>query len=303
MRLQAFLSQSGVASRRNVIQELEAGKVKVNGDVVRIPSYPIYPDKDEVTYEGIPVKLSRNKSYFVFNKPEGVITTAKDTHGRKTVLDFFTHMKERLYPVGRLDQDTTGLLLITNDGDLAHKLMHPRFGVKKIYEAILDREISSDEVERLKSGVVIEEGIKTSPCEIFVLETGAGKSKVEVVLHEGRKRQIRLMFQTLGTNVVHLHRKRYGPLQLKGLAPGKYRTLDPDEIVALKKMVEGVPTGQTPRQNRPNSRNRPPRFNEKRRPHFNRNRPNQRTSSRPQNAADSVPPVQDHEPKPNDTIR
>lgn len=240
MRLQSFLSQSGVASRRNVIAELEAGKVKVNGDVVRIPSYPIFPDRDEITYEGRPVKLSGHKLYFIFNKPRGVITTAKDTHGRKTVLDFFKHVKERLYPIGRLDQDTTGLLLLTNDGDLANKLMHPRFGIKKIYEALIDREISKEEVETLKAGVVIkEEGeeFKTSPCQIKVLNVREGKSKIELELHEGHKRQIRLMFKSIGIHVIYLHRKFYGPLTLKGLTPGKYRALSDHEILMLKKIV------------------------------------------------------------------
>lgn len=242
MRLQSFLAQSGVTSRRNVIDELEAGKVKVNGDIVRIPSYPIYPGKDEVTYEGQPVKLSSNKLYFIFNKPRGVITTAKDTHGRKTVLDFFKHVKERLYPVGRLDQETTGLLLITNDGDLANKLMHPSFRISKVYEALIDKEISQEDVEKLKKGILIkdEEGeFQTAPCQIKVLNSREAKSKIEIVLHEGHKRQIRLMFQSIGIKVIYLHRKFYGPLNLKGLTPGKFRSLNNQEILSLKKIVSG----------------------------------------------------------------
>lgn len=242
MRLQAYLAQSGVASRRNVIAELEAGKVKVNGDIVRIPSYPIYPGKDEVTYEGQPVTLSSNKLYFIFNKPRGVITTTQDTHGRKTVLDFFKHVKERLYPVGRLDQDTTGLLLMTNDGDMAHKLMHPSFGVTKTYEALIDREISNEDVEQLKKGVMIkdeEREFQTAPCQIKVLNAREGKSKIEIELHEGHKRQIRLMFKSLGMNVIYLHRKFYGPLNLKGLTPGKFRPLNQQEILLLKQIVSG----------------------------------------------------------------
>ena len=253
MRLQAYLAQSGVASRRNVIDELEAGKVKVNGEVVRIPSYPIYPGKDEVTYEGQPVTLSSNKLYFIFNKPRGVISTAQDTHGRKTVLDFFKHVKERLYPVGRLDQETTGLLLITNDGDLANKLMHPKYGIAKIYEALLDREITNDEVNTLKAGVLLkdEEGeFKTAPCQIKVLNARDGKSKVEVELHEGHKRQIRLMFKSIGINVIYLHRKFYGPLNLKGLTPGKSRPLNQQEILSLKQIVSGeAPVGKPRGQN------------------------------------------------------
>ncbi|MBI4394694.1 MAG: rRNA pseudouridine synthase, partial [Candidatus Omnitrophica bacterium] len=201
MRLQSFLAQAGISSRRSVIEELEAGKVKVNGEVVRIPSYPIFPDKDKVTYLDQEVRLSSRKAYFIFNKPRGVITTAEDTHGRKTVLDYFKHVKERIYPVGRLDQDTTGLLLLTNDGELANKLMHPRFGVEKVYEALLDKEISKDKVIQLEQGVVIE-GVKTSPCKIRILGTGEEKSKVEIILHEGRKRQIRNMFLAIGIRVL-----------------------------------------------------------------------------------------------------
>ncbi|MBI4358404.1 MAG: rRNA pseudouridine synthase [Candidatus Omnitrophica bacterium] len=272
MRLQSFLAQAGVASRRSVVQELEAGKVKVNGEVVRIPSYPIFPNKDEVTYEGRPLKLSENKLYFIFNKPRGVITTAKDTHGRKTALDYFKDVKARLYPVGRLDQDTTGLLLLTNDGDLAHKLMHPRYGVQKVYEAVLNQEVTKEQIQQLERGVKIEEG-KTAPCKIRILTapskvvipesfnrestfldsrqrhsgmtaeaTHAGmtrvpRSRVEITLHEGRKRQIRVMFESIGIRVVHLHRKRYGPLHLKGLTPGKYRPLINSEIHLLRSVV------------------------------------------------------------------
>lgn len=251
MRLQSYLSQAGIASRRSVIDELEAGKVKVNGDVVRIPSYPIYPGKDEVTYEGQPVLLSAKKFvYFIFNKPRGVITTTEDTHGRKTVLDFFKHLKERLYPVGRLDQDTTGLLLITNDGDLAHKLMHPSFGITKVYETLIDKEISEEDAEKLRKGVLIkdEEGeFQTAPCQIKVLNSRDGKSKVEITIHEGHKRQIRLMFQSIGIKVIYLHRKFYGPLNLKGLTPGKFRPLNNQEILSLKKSVSGKPSSETKR--------------------------------------------------------
>ncbi|MBI4372816.1 MAG: rRNA pseudouridine synthase [Candidatus Omnitrophica bacterium] len=232
MRLQSFLSRAGISSRRSVTQELEAGKIKVNGEVIRIPSYPIFLGKDHVTYLDQEVKLSSRKAYFLFNKPRGVITTAKDTHGRKTVLDYFKNVKERIYPVGRLDLDTTGLLLLTNDGELAHKLMHPSFGVEKAYEALLDQEVSAEQISQLSDGVMIE-GIKTSPCHIQVLNTRDGKSKVEIILHEGRKRQIRNMFQAIGIHVIHLHRKRYGPLDLRGLTPGKSRLLTDQEIRAL----------------------------------------------------------------------
>ncbi|MBI4368413.1 MAG: rRNA pseudouridine synthase [Candidatus Omnitrophica bacterium] len=233
MRLQSFLAQAGVASRRSVTEILDAGEVKVNGEVVRIPSYPIFPEQDRVSYLDQEIKLSsKKKLYYIFNKPRGVITTAKDTHGRKTVLDYFKDVKERLYPVGRLDQDTTGLLLLTNDGDLTLRLTHPRYGIEKVYEALLDKEISKAETERLAQGVVIE-GEKTAPCRIKILSVREGKSKVEVILHEGRKRQIRLMFQSVGFQVLHLHRKRYGNLTLRGLTPGKSRLLTEQEVQTI----------------------------------------------------------------------
>lgn len=238
MRLQSFLSRAGIASRRSVLDELEAGKVKVNGEIVRIPSYPIFPEKDEVAYLDQRVTLSSRKLYYLFHKPRGVITTAKDTHGRKTVLDYFKEVKERLYPVGRLDQDTTGLLLLTNDGDLAHRLSHPRYGIQKVYEALLDKEISKTEMAGLEQGILIE-GIKTAPCKIKILSAREGKSKVEIILHEGRKRQIRTMFQSIGIQVIHLHRKLYGSLNLKGIPPGKNRILNETEVKQLLNSVSG----------------------------------------------------------------
>lgn len=255
MRLQSFLSQSGVASRRNVIDELEAGKVKVNGEVVRIPSYPIYPDKDEVTYEGTRVSLSAKKLHFIFHKPTGVITTVTDTHGRKTVLDFFKHIKERLYPIGRLDQDTTGLLIVTNDGDLANKLMHPRYGIRKVYEVLINKEISREDIRRLENGVDIEGGFKTSHCRIKFLDLVDGKMRLEITLHEGKKRQIRLMFKAIGAEVISLHRKFYGPLDLKGLPAGKFRELSEQEVLLLKKTVSQAPVRRPRRPVRPKKEN------------------------------------------------
>ena len=234
MRLQSFLSKAGVSSRRSVVSELEAGKVKVNGEIVRTPSHPVFPDRDEVTYLDKPVKFTEKK-YYLFYKPPGVISTAKDTHGRKTVLDYFKDEKERIYPVGRLDQDTTGLLLLTNDGDLANQLTHPRYGVKKIYEAVLNRAVSAEEIKKLEAGVILD-GEKTAPCEIKKIRDAA-QNKVQVTLHEGRKRQIRLMFQSLGIKVLNLHRAFYGPLNLNGLRPGERRLLSAFELVLLRKAV------------------------------------------------------------------
>ncbi|OGW81556.1 MAG: hypothetical protein A3G33_01935 [Omnitrophica bacterium RIFCSPLOWO2_12_FULL_44_17] len=237
MRLQVFLSKCGISSRRSVLEEIEAGKVSINGDVVRIPSYPIFPEKDYVTYEGKPVRIE-TKVYYMFHKPKGVITTVEDTHGRETVLDFFKHVKERIFPVGRLDQDTTGLLILTNDGDLSYRLTHPKFNVKKIYEALLNKRIPQCDVIKLERGVELEDG-KTAPCRIKFLGARGDQCIVEIVLHEGKKRQIRLMFESIGYKVLELHRKIYGPLGLKGLPPGKSRELLPEEVAKLESYSQG----------------------------------------------------------------
>lgn len=253
MRLQSFLSKAGVMSRRAVVAEIEAGKVEVNGNVVRLPSYPVSPEKDRVMYAGREVKF-REFRYFIFHKPKGVITTAEDAHGRKTVLDFFKHVRERIYPVGRLDRDTTGLLLLTNDGDLTYRLTHPKFGVEKIYEAVVDKTVPEEKIRRLKRGILIE-GYKTAPCKICPTncDIARGNSvkptdfsnrnrkwwddchRLEITLHEGRKRQIRVMFKSVGVRVLELHRKQYGPLTLKGLPLGKFRELTDEEVKKLKK--------------------------------------------------------------------
>lgn len=227
------MSRAGVSSRRSVVGELEAGKVKVNGEVIKVPSHPVSPDRDEITYLDRPVKLTEKK-YYLFYKPAGVISTVKDTHGRKTVLDYFKGEKERIYPVGRLDQDTTGLLILTNDGDLANQLTHPRYGVQKIYEAVISRAITNEEIKKLEAGVILE-GQKTAPCTIKVLDKS--RHKIQVTLHEGRKRQIRLMLQTIGIKVLNLHRKFYGPLNLSGLGPGESRPLLASEIQLLRKTI------------------------------------------------------------------
>lgn len=210
----------------------------MNDEVVRIPSYPIFPDKDKVTVDSRPVAVPQKRLYFMINKPKGVITTAKDTHGRRTVMDFFKDVRVRLYPVGRLDQDTTGLLLVTNDGTLTNRLTHPRYGVRKVYDALLNQEISETQTKQLESGVIVE-GRRTARCRMKILSTRGGRSKVEVELHEGRKRQIRQMFETIGFRVIHLHRKRYGPLTLQGLKTGERRELHESEVAALHQVATG----------------------------------------------------------------
>lgn len=232
MRLQSFLSKAGIASRRSVVSDIQNGKVTVNGEVVETPSFQVDPDHDEIYFDGAPVTLKR-KLYFMLNKPKGVISTVEDTHSRQTVRDFFPHVKDRIYPVGRLDQDTTGLLLLTNDGDLTFQLTHPKFGVKKVYEVTLNRKLQERDRKDLEQGVMIGGFHKTSPCTISVLEKHP--KYVEITIGEGRKRQVRLMFESLGYEVLDLHRKAYGPLTLKELKPGHTRKLTDHEVELLRR--------------------------------------------------------------------
>ena len=229
MRLQSFLSKAGIASRRGVVEDIQAGKVSVNGEMVDMPSHAVDPDQDVVLFNGRRVIL-RKKAYFMFHKPKGIISSVTDPHHRATVLDFFRHVADRIFPVGRLDQDSTGLLLLTNDGELTFQLTHPKFGVKKVYDVFLDRKIARNDVRRLEQGVFIQ-GYKTAPCTIKV-NPYHGK-QLEIIMGEGRKRQIRLMFASLGYQVMELHRKAYGPLTLNELKPGKSRKLTETEVELL----------------------------------------------------------------------
>ena len=232
MRLQSYLSRSGVASRRHAADLIREGKVRVNDELVREPGKKVDPDKDRITFEDKELSFE-SKAYYVFHKPMNVITTAKDTHGRKTVIDFFKHLKLRLYPVGRLDQNSTGLLLLTNDGDLANHLMHPKFGVMKRYAVLIDRPLSTQDITKFKRGIRL--GSKsTAPCEMTSYGKRGGSYAYEVTLHEGQKRQIRRMIEILGKSVKGLHRFEYGSISLGKLKAGQFRTLTPKEIDSLR---------------------------------------------------------------------
>jgi len=228
MRLQVFLSRSGACSRRKALDVIFAGRVSVNGRVTAEPSVSVDPEKDRVALDGRPVGLSE-KAYVLFHKPQGVVTTKSDRFADKTVWDCLPADLRCLNPVGRLDKDTTGLLLLTNDGDLAHRLMHPSFDVDKVYRAHLDRPLRPADQKKLEKGVILD-GALTLPCRMRSLEAAT----VEVTIHEGRKRQVRRMFASLGYAVEELERIRHGPLALGDLKPGSWRPLTPDEIQTLK---------------------------------------------------------------------
>ena len=196
MRLQKFLAQGGIASRRKAEEYITAGRVSVNGKVVRELGTSV-EEKDRITFDGKPVKLADEFTYLVMNKPAGVMTTMRDPEGRPTIVKLLPKGAPRIVPVGRLDYDTSGVLLLTDDGDLAHVLTHPRFGVEKTYRAVLRGRLGKDEVAKLHEGVRLEE-FRASKAHLRVIATRGDSSVVDLTIHEGKYRQVRRMFEVLG---------------------------------------------------------------------------------------------------------
>ena len=222
---------AGIASRRACDDLIRQGLITVNGRTVHLLSTEIDPDKDKIIYDGRRITVEDKKIYIMLHKPLNYVTTADDDKGRDSVLDLI-NIAERVFPVGRLDYDTTGLLLITNDGDLAHRLMHPTYGVEKTYIAELNSKIQEDQIGILRKGVQLIDG-KTAPCKAFKI----GKELVEISIHEGRNKQVKRMFRKLGFKVRSLHRIKYGPVTIGKLKYGQWRNLKQAEIDALKKTV------------------------------------------------------------------
>jgi 23S rRNA pseudouridine2605 synthase len=225
MRLNAYLARAGVASRRAAEELIRAGRVRVNGEVAGLVTF-VEP-RDTVEVDGSPIE-PEPLTYLLLHKPAGVVTTARDPQGRPTVVGLVGH-ERRVVPVGRLDADTTGALLLTNDGPLAHRLMHPRYEVDKVYEAEVEGEPSDEALAQLAEGVELEDGM-TSPAKVDRL----GPSRIELTIHEGRKHQVKRMLGAVGHPVSHLHRSRYAGLTLAGIAPGEWRELTPEEVVKLR---------------------------------------------------------------------
>lgn len=234
-RLQKVMSNCGVASRRASEQLILAGKVRVNGVVVRELGTKVDLDKDMILVDGKRLETEK-KRYFLFNKPKGVITTASDDQGRETVMDYFKKVPERIYPVGRLDQNTEGLLLMTNDGELANILMHPSKLVDKTYEVKIKSRIADTVLQQLADGVELEDGM-TAPAIVCYngYDVHTGITNVEITIHEGRNRQVRRMFEHFGLQVYNLRRVQYAFLTLSGVKRGAYRRLTPEEIAELYK--------------------------------------------------------------------
>jgi 23S rRNA pseudouridine2605 synthase len=260
-RLNKFLADRGVASRRASDRLIEDGRVRINGRVVTELGTQIEEQRDRVSVDGKPVGGRERHVYFVLNKPVGVITTLYDPEGRNTVKSLLPR-GARVYPVGRLDADTSGLLLLTNDGALAHRLMHPRYGVAKIYRVRLAREPRPDQLRRLTSGVRFDRDRVSGPARARRIDPGFDAIMIEMVVHEGRFRQVRKMCEAVGLEVTGLHRVGYGPIRLGPLARGMFRELSDEEVAKLKSESaraggDARPAGGGPARERPASRARP----------------------------------------------
>ncbi|MCT4688308.1 pseudouridine synthase [Vallitalea sp.] len=234
IRLQKYLADAGIASRRKCESYIIEGKVSVNGRVVKELGSKIDSDKDIVKYNGRIVKNNSNLIYIMLNKPTGYITSVSDEKGRKTVMDLID-INIRVYPIGRLDYNTSGLLLLTNDGDLTYKLTHPKHEVEKKYIVTVKGVPSEEKLNELRKGTDL--GVyKTSHSQISVLQSRIDKTKLKVVIHEGKNRQVRKMFEHIGCPVIKLQRVAIGKLKIKGLSQGKYRHLSKDELNYIKNL-------------------------------------------------------------------
>lgn len=234
MRLQRFLAQGGVASRRKAEQLIVDGKVQVNGRVVTELGTKVDPDRDKVFVGGKRV-LAERHVYLLMHKPRGYVTTAHDPEGRPTVLELVERTRrERLYPVGRLDYNTDGVLLLTNDGDLAFALMHPKHGVAKTYHAKLEGAVSVEALDQLRHGVTLDDGAKTAPAEVAVVGQTGKHTWVEITLREGKNRQVHRMAEAVGHPVLKLSRVSYAGLTVENLRAGQWRALTDEEVAALR---------------------------------------------------------------------
>ena len=239
MRLSRYLALAGVASRRKAEQIIASGRVAVNGAVVTLPQHRVEAG-DRVTVDGREVEPSREKYYLLLDKPAGYLSSASDPRGRPTVLDLVGNIPARLYPAGRLDLDSTGLLLLTNDGELAYRLTHPRFGVKKRYRVRVKGVPDAATLERMARGMELEDG-RTAPAEVRLIRRLPGGALLEITLIEGRKRQIKRMCAAAGHPVVELRRTGLAFLTAAGLKEGQYRRLTVDEVKRLYRLVGLLP--------------------------------------------------------------
>jgi len=228
MRLNAYLARTGVASRRGADELIKRGRVRVNGKRGELNTF--VEEGDVVDLDGL-LLVPQPLAYVLLHKPAGVVTTASDPHGRPTVVGLVEH-EARVVPVGRLDADTTGVLVLTNDGELAHRLAHPRYEVEKVYEAEVEGEPSDEALAALEQGLDLDD-VATAPARARRL----GPSRLELSIHEGRKHQVKRMLEAVGHPVRRLHRRRYAGLTTEGLEPGEWRELGDDEVASLRELT------------------------------------------------------------------
>lgn len=233
-RLQKYMATCGVASRRKSEEIIQEGRVKVNGVVIKELGYKVDTEKDEVWVDNNKIKKEERKVYIALNKPEGYVCTVKDEKGRQTILDL-VKVEERIYPIGRLDYDTSGLILLTNDGDVYNKIIHPREEKNKVYIALLKGIPSSGCIEKFQKGIDIG-GYVTAPAKIRIIKNFNDSSEVEITIHEGKNRQIRRMCDAIEHPVISLKRIQVGNIKLNNLNKGKWRFLDENEINYIKNM-------------------------------------------------------------------
>ena len=233
MRLQKYLASCGVASRRTAEKMITEGRISVNGRIVTELGTQVDDNADTVQVDGNTVFPETEKHYIAYNKPVGEVTTASDPEGRDTVMDRFRNYPVRLFPVGRLDYDSEGLLLLTNDGDLMNRLLHPSFEIPKSYLTKVSNSVSADEISALRKGVIID-GRLTSPAEVRLIRQETFSADLLITIHEGRNRQVRKMIEAIGHRVVRLKRVRFGPVKLGDLPSGMWRKLTDVEIIKLK---------------------------------------------------------------------
>jgi pseudouridine synthase len=238
MRLNAYLARAGVASRRRSDELIKAGRVTVNGEPGQLNTFVRSRDRVEVDGERVDLQPL---AYVLLHKPAGAVTTASDPQGRRTVVELVDY-PARVVPVGRLDADTTGVLLLTNDGELAHRLAHPRYEVEKVYEAEVEGEPSEEALQRLREGTELDDGL-TAPAQARLL----APTTVELSIHEGRKHQVKRMLAAVGHPVTRLHRSRYAGLSPEGLEPGQWRELEPSEVDSLRSRPPSPPPGRSTR--------------------------------------------------------
>jgi len=233
MRLQKFLSQAGIASRRASEALILEGRVKVNGITVKELGTKVNPESDIIEVDGKVCNIDKEYVYILLNKPKGILTSVKDPFGRPTVIDLLKGIKTKVFPVGRLDKDTQGLLLLTNDGELTYKITHPKHKVEKTYIAHVEGVVCPKDIEALKNGIMLEDGL-TSPAKVKIIKKLDNSTVLELKIHEGRKRQVRRMCDAIGHPVINLKRTQIGNLSLNGLKVGQWRYLNQDEIDYLK---------------------------------------------------------------------